>query len=238
MPWRSAGPWLLALATLPAQAEEHSPPAGLVGLLTPEQTADGPPGCVRVRSGLRWALFHDAGASATPLGWLVFRAVEVAPGDCVASLPEWEPTGALALRLVPTLESGYEEHALLVLAERGMWLRVGLGDSSGWLLRPDTARFDRYPDLLSERLTYATSAWSGEICDGPGADCRPATPVTETETPVEVIAHRNVAGVIWLEVQLTTDRCRDAPAKPLQRGWIPARDSAGRPTVWFHSRGC
>lgn len=222
--------WTCAAAAMPG------PPAGLQGLLTPAQEPDGPPDCVRASTRQRLPVFARAASDATQLGWLVFRPWSDDAHECLAVAPVLEIPGKDEPAPVPTLESGYETPALLVLERRGEWQRIRLQEGSGWLLPLAGHRFEAYPALLQEKLAYATPAWSGELCRTPGQDCRrdPPTP----EQPLKVLASAEHGGDTWLEVELTTDGCRDGEARVLRRGWLRARAGDGRPAAWFHSRGC
>lgn len=219
--------WHGAAATTP-------PPAGLSGLLTPAQEADGPPGCVRASTRLRVQVFAQPAPDAPTLGWLVFRPWSDDGAECLAVAPVLET--AATTEPVPALESGYETPALLVLERRGDWQRIQLREGSGWLQPPAGHHFEAYPALLSEKLAYATDAWSGELCELPGQDCG-----NDSAAPgqsLRVLATGEHDGHAWLQVELTTDGCRDGEARVLRRGWLRARADDGRPTAWFHPRGC
>jgi hypothetical protein len=212
------------------------PPAGLQGLLTPAQEADGPPGCVRASTRLRLPVFAQATLHASPLGWLVFQPWAADSADCLAVAPVLETAGSDEPAPVPTLESGYETPALLVLERRGDWHRIQLPHGSGWLQAPAGHRFESYPALLAEKLAYATPAWAGELCRAPGENCSSDAP--PPGQPLKVLGSKDHAGETWLEVELTTDGCRDGEARTQDRGWLRARAGDGRPVAWFHSRGC
>lgn len=57
---------------------------------------------------------------------------------------------------------------------------------------------------------------------------------------VRVVGTRSVAGRLWLQVELLSHSFCASLREPfvIGRGWMPAHDSAGEPTVWFPSRGC
>jgi hypothetical protein len=216
-----------------ATAAESEIPAGLSGLLSPAQVPDGPPGCLRANTRERFAVFAVPDAASARLGWLRFHPWRDAGEDCEAVEARFED--GERTRLVPTQESGYEVPALPVLEARGDWLRIALGERTGWLRRPAGATYDPYPALLADKLAYATASWNGELCAAPNQSCRDAGRMPEQA--LRVVAVRGHEGEDWLEVELTSEPCRDAETALLARGWMRARGE-GRPAVWFHSRGC
>lgn len=235
---RGARASLLGLAIAVASAAAaREPPRGLVGLVTPTQVADGPPGCTRVDTKQKRPLYSGPSTQAPRIGWLVFAPWREDSGECEEVQPLFEATTKAGRTPVPSLESDYEVLALAVLRREGDWLQIDLGPGSGagWLQRPPGYRFDPYPALLVGRLAYATPAWRGELCAAPGIECRTLEATAEQPLTVHAVDRRDGAG--WLEVELTTDPCRGDAPLVLHRGWIrAAADKA--PTAWFHSRGC
>jgi hypothetical protein len=51
---------------------------------------------------------------------------------------------------------------------------------------------------------------------------------------------QTVDGKLWVEIEVISHSfCEsDKPPTIKARGWIPAHDETGAPTVWFPSRGC
>lgn len=65
------------------------------------------------------------------LGWLVFRPWSDDADECLTVAPVLETPGKDEPAPVPTLESGYETPALLVLERHGDWRRIRLQEGSG-----------------------------------------------------------------------------------------------------------
>ena len=58
---------------------------------------------------------------------------------------------------------------------------------------------------------------------------------------VRVVGVGTVTDRLWLEVEILTHSICDIPNETpavSARGWVPAHDASGAPTVWFYSRGC
>jgi len=226
--------WAAALAAPLAAA--HDIPKGLVGLLTPEPVSANAPGCPGAGAADALPLRSRPDDEAAVIGTVAFRPIGNAPQDCELAFPVFETPDASGSRPVPALESSYEEPALLALEKRGDWLRIDLGDRSAWLRSPAGYRFEAYPAILAQRLAYATPAWAGEICAIAGDDCGRIEPSPEQALRILGVAAHD--GQDWMEVELTTDPCRDVEERVLMRGWIRAHATDGRPAAWFHSRGC
>jgi len=227
---------VLAAVAAASVAAARDVPRGLVGLLTPAQVPDGPPGCSRADTREALLLRDMPDSESSAIGTLSFRAIDDAPHECGLPSPFFEPAAATGRQAVPALESSYEEPALVVLEHRGDWYRIDLGEDSGWLGHPASFRFEAYPQLLAERLAYATSSWRGDICSVAGDGCGRIEP--SPEQPLRVLGAGEYDGEDWIEVELTTDPCRDVEERVLMRGWIRAQAADGRPAAWFHSRGC
>ena len=228
-------PALLLVSAL-ASASGTGLPSGLAGLLSPAQVPDGAPGCVRASTKQRLAVHTGPDEGAERVGALVFRPWREPEQGCEAVEARLEPTGGGEPEPVATLESSYEVAALPVLEARGDWLRVALGDGSGWVRRPADASYEPFPVLLRDKLAYTTADWDRELCRGPGESCRRVDAVPEQ--PVRVVAERQRDGEAWIEVELTTDVCRGDEPKVIARGWMRAHGDGDRPAAWFHSRGC
>lgn len=228
---------LLLFVSAPLSSERlDGPPPGLVGLASPEHTAEGPPGCERPDTGREYTVRAGPGNTHPRVGSIQFRVWAEDDGHCNEALPRFTADGQDTDRPVPMLERGYGEPALPLLGTQHRWLHVGLGESSGWLRWPAGFVVEPYPELLADKLAYATEAWSGELCDSAGTRCRQFQ--RAEEPTVRVLSTRRMGETDWIEIELTTNFCRDVTAARLDHGWIRSHDAEGRPTVWFHSRGC
>lgn len=227
---------LIAIPASSAAERIDGPPPGLVGLVSPARVATDPPGCLRVDIREQLPLRSGPGIHHPRIGHLQFRPWREASGECDEAPPHFIPDGEAASRPVPTLERGYEEPALLLLEQQGEWLRIDLGEGTSWLHPPAGYAVEPYPGLLVDKLAFATESWTGELCDSAGERCRRVarTPAQ----PVRVLATQGSGNDQWIEVELTTDACSSGEQVRLDHGWIPSHDDSGRPTVWFHSRGC
>ena len=94
--------------------------------------------------------------------------------------------------------------------EQRVWLR----DTPAWVFSPVTDE--------TERRRLARDSWGPE------------------HSSVRVVRTRSVAGRLWLQVELVSHSFCESIEEPfvVGRGWMPAHDSQGEPTVWFPSRGC
>lgn len=233
---RLVGGWLLVVSA-PLSAERlDGPPPGLVGLASPGLAAEGPPGCERPDTSREYSLRAGPGDAHPRVGSLRFRPWAEDDGHCNEALPRFAAEGEDTDRPVPMLERGYGEPALPLLGKQQDWLHVGLGEGSAWLKWPAGFVVEDYPQLLAEKLAYPTEAWSGELCDSAGARCRPFKPAGEPT--VRVLSIQRMGGADWIEIELSVNVCRSGETVRLDQGWIRSHDAEGRPTVWFHSRGC
>lgn len=237
MPLRRLVAGLLIAIPAPSAAERiDGPRPGLVGLVSPALAAADPPGCLRVDIREQLPLRSGPGTHHPRIGHLQFRPWREASGECDEAPPFFVPADEAASRPVPTLERGYEEPALLLLERQGDWLRIDLGEGTGWLHRPTGYTVEPYPELLADKLAFATEAWTGELCDSAGGHCRRVarTPAQ----PVRMLSSQGSGKDQRIEVELITDACTSGDPVRLDHGWIRSHDDSGRPTAWFHSRGC
>ena len=148
-------------------------------------------------------------------------------------------------------EAGYEEPALAVFERRvtramdaeATWYRIAIdadGRRFGWI--QSATRFLDLTALVvtTERLTYLTPAWRGQLFDRPDAGrSRPAAPARapQPERAVRALRPAMVGGRLWIEVELYDGAC-DGEERVVDKGWVPLRDAAGALLVWYWSRGC
>lgn len=139
-------------------------------------------------------------------------------------------------------EYGYEEPGALVYGRQGSYYLIRTARGTGWLAPDDAGRFHPFQELISKDLTYLTDAWDGFVSASPGAASRIRVPRQKTygDEDVKVSGFRTVAGKLWLQVEVLTHSICESETTPAvrARGWVPAHDASGAPTVWFPSRGC
>lgn len=226
----------LAVAGEVADTGDAALPPGLAGLLVPARVPSGPPGCLRIDLRDPQPL-HTAPEPAAPrVGELVFLPWRDAPWECEAPYAVVRRRGEAAGTRTPLFEAGYEEPALAVTAVQGDWHELALDGRAAWLRRAPGWRFAAYPALLADALAFATDAWEGELCAGPGDACD--AEAAEPGAPLRVLSFAELDGQAWIEIEFTTPPCGEEPVQPLRRGWLRAHADDGQPTVWFHPRGC
>jgi hypothetical protein len=170
----------------------------------------------------------------------------------------FEPRGALTLytrpdsssreaatitapQAIDDAEYGYEEPGALVYRREARYYLIRTARGTGWLAPEDAGPFHSYETLVSDGLAYLTDAWDGFVSAAPGSPARTRVQRrTEGSDDVEVKGFRTVGGRLWFQVDVMSQRfcSSDPPAPARARGWIPAHDDSGGPTVWFSSRGC
>jgi hypothetical protein len=110
-----------------------------------------------------------------------------------------------------------------------------------WLAPHDAGGFHPLQTLLLEGLTHLTDAWNGVIATSPGGGTSTRVPrPTYGTLDVNVKGFRTIAGRLWVNVDVMSHPLcgSDTPPTVKARGWIPAHNQSGAPTVWFSSRGC
>ena len=205
----SAAPWQ-------PDPDRHAPPTlpGLIGLLQIpelEKTTDGE---VAVR-----------------------RAPDVA-APVVGFAATW--------RNIASAEYDYGRPGAIVLERKAGWYRVALSNGTGgWIAEDDAGGFHGYPKLVAEGLAYLTNDWPGGLYDKAG-DPAPARIIAAAwrdkmgGTPnVSVTGIAHLENSFWFKVTvLWPEPCSGEESKTIAEGWLPAYGKAGRPSIWFYSRGC
>ena len=161
-----------------------------------------------------------------------------------AVLVLFRPSGLA--EIIPTLESGYEEPAAIVVEQAGNRFRIALQEGSTWVERRDAAGFLPYPALLVGKLSYLRDGWDGRLSSEPGLGrSERVSPMwldhlrKTREISVDVLSTRTVAGRLWMQVRLEPETCGDrVPGVESVTGWVPAYRPSGATNAWFHSRGC
>lgn len=143
------------------------------------------------------------------------------------------------------LEYGYEEVGLPFdsLSPDSTWARVIPGFNLGgmparaWVaLRPGVPTLVRWAERLTEHDLFFRDGVAPALFDAPDGAPVPFPPVTAGN----YILHPLEARGPWLRVRVVTpsDMCDD-PERPTEaKAWIRYLDDAGRPLVWYHTRGC
>lgn len=147
---------------------------------------------------------------------------------------------------VPTLESGYEHKAFIVLERTGRRVRIVLREGSAWMDDADAGAFASYPTLTIDHLAYLREGWDQRVWRIPGGSHAEAASRIWLEQEsygqieVDVLEVRVVRGQPWLHVRLAVDRCGGDPPTEgsMPSGWVPAYRPSRAVNVWFHSRGC
>jgi hypothetical protein len=138
---------------------------------------------------------------------------------------------------LPTREVAYEVPAAIVTARVDGWSRVRLGAAEVWIADSTSGRYVPYETLVREGLAYVTDVAPASLRTAPAGvgGARIAA-----DASVRVLDSRRVRDALWFEVAvLRGSPCGDDADPPVvARGWVPAHDARGEPTVWFNSRGC
>ena len=226
----------ISLLTASALAQQRTRVIGL--LAVPEVFGNAP--CDRFTP--REMQLYDAPESARSVG--VIRVDEPwkisSDGGCEGLRVGVHMTGITASDPLPTKEYGYEEPGAIVLARRGEWFQIRLATGSAWIRHSSRDNFHPLEQLLLDGLAYLTEAWDGRLAASAGAPSRPARGEARSSQPsVRVIRSQQLRSELWLDVEVTTSPCSEAPnVKTLDRGWVPAHTTSGEPVIWFSSRGC
>ena len=212
-------------------------------ITAPEQTSGGP------------RLPAPGDAHAELIGLIELPSVlstgdSAAPPPAAAVVVRSQPRAEAAIvaeirsrRDLITREHSYEARSAVVRERRGGWFRVAIDDrKSGWIDGRDGGPFHPIPDLLINRLCYLNDHWDGWVWPEPGAGYPIDVgkhPEGRSEFPVRVIGTQDLAGTLWLQVELLTHSpCEGDEPKVQAGGWVPAYTPEGKLTAWFYSRGC
>ena len=224
---------LLLLAFTPAlQAQER-----VIGLLSlPDVFGDGP--CQRFVA--REVALYAAPDSQRQVGSIRVDRHWNFPqeGGCEGLEVGVHFTNPLRHSALPTEEYDYEAPGAVVLEARGEWFKVRLSGGTAWLRASRTSAFFPLPRLLASHPAHLTDAFDGRLAASPGGAL--STRSDSLARHVNVSGFREVAGRLWIEVEVMSWSLCESVEKPtiLARGWLPAHAPSGKPSVWFSSRGC
>jgi len=160
--------------------------------------------------------------------------------------------------LVPTdfelIETSYEYKQVVVSSRYADWVQVRIKGELGWIRMEPGEEFSPYLDLVDGLWGYTVSK-TVNIAQVPGGETRPIEITAEMQnvenphqhwsTFVDIIETRSLSDIAgeddWIKIQVYNQQsCKryDKPYEVVFEGWIPAYDSDGEITVWYHSRGC
>jgi hypothetical protein len=170
-----------------------------------------------------------------------------APRAALTLFTDPEPTSRVAAVIsspeaVDHAEYGYEEAGALVYGRQDGYFLIRTARGMAWLDPQKAGAFHGLEELLSDGLTYLTDRWDGFVSPSPGTlnRTRVARPPGRDQEDVRVGGFRGVGGRLWVQVEVMSHSICESVEPPTvkARGWVPAHDEAGAPTVWFYSRGC
>jgi len=150
------------------------------------------------------------------------------------------------------VEFGYEEVGLPVLELRGgadpEWLHVRYATGSGgepmtgWVgFEPGRTGYLPWSDRLAEVPLFFVDPDSVGFFEAPeGAEASVALAPDDPPDRFDYILYPLARRGPWIRVELVTpsDYCFDPPEPRRDTLWIRHLDGAGRPRVWYHTRGC
>ena len=114
--------------------------------------------------------------------------------------------------------------------------------TSGWQYAHWRDTFYPLEMLISSELAYLTDAFRGGRLSRIAGAAGQVTAATDSspQPTVRVREFRRVNNRLWLRVEVLSHSFCEGGAMPkvTARGWLPAHDASGEPTVWFPSRGC
>ena len=148
-----------------------------------------------------------------------------------------------ARRELPRREvGGPAEEAAIVLEVRDGWVKIRMGDGSAWVAPSTRQKFLPLATLFDEQtsLTALTDRFKGRLLREPGGPPF-GTPLDDYHH-VRVKEVRIVSGHYWLLVEALTHSPCDGNINvepfAIAKGWLPAHNTNGEPTVWHFARGC
>jgi hypothetical protein len=154
-------------------------------------------------------------------------------------------TGTDRVGELPTREFGYEVPGAIVVDARALgrdrWFKVRLDTGSAWLRASERDTYYPLEMLISSELAYVTEAFrGGRLSRIAGAAGQVTAAIDSSPQPVRVREFRRMNNRLWLRVEVLSHSFCEGGAMPkvTARGWLPAHDPSGEPTVWFPSRGC
>ena len=165
--------------------------------------------------------------------------------DTASSVEGWRYAAAApGLAAANFVEYGYEEAGVPYDSVSGdsLWLRARLGTDSagrwvtGWVAIAGIVERRDWTTALAEQMLFFLDSANTRLAASPGGA---AVPMPAGEVALYGTGRRYGR---WLEVRVVapSDYCvgPDTVRRTERRAWIEYLDAAGRPRVWYHSRGC
>ncbi len=205
------------------------PPAAPVAI-APPLTVTGPDSVLGV---LRLGVTAD-GSGLLPAP-IQLRAAPSDSADTLVTVTRWQD--------VLAEEIGYEEPAITVWRVAHPWYLIAANDSvRGWIRIPDDAAMVPRAELPTARLASLTGAWDGTLYSSPGVGAPVAVVGVSRdngEASAAVQETRMVGDTLWVHVAVHDQSPCESAGDPaiIANGWVKAW-TAGKPTVWYYSRGC
>jgi hypothetical protein len=232
---------LLMVAALPASAQAGEPPNGIRGLLPlPETFA--PANCEAFTAAdvPLYATADDAAHGRRPVGHVtaVKQRVAKGPNDCEGPEVQLRWADGTVSDEWPTLESGYEARAAIVLAQRGDALQIATNRAPAWVHRPGLK--DYLPvggTLLRDKLLDVRTDLRPLARTSPGGTQRARLQFKPQSA--SFVQAKVVDGQPWLQLAVrASEPCGGDEDARSTVVWVPFYGAQRRPTVWFFSRGC
>jgi hypothetical protein len=144
------------------------------------------------------------------------------------------------------IEFGYEENGLPIDSIAGDWLRViyamtDAGDPRiGWTQRRQDTGVRLWREFLQDHNLFFLDDEKAAFHSSPGGARVPLQLADGANGLPDYTMHPEEVAGPWMRVRLVTpsDFCSDPVQPKRDTVWIRFLDERGRPTVFYHSRGC
>lgn len=228
-----------------AQEPERQPPAGMVGVLRWPGLFGADP-CDPTPA--KPVPIFASPRAKVPIGTLeLVRAAKPEPeGGCssgrVVGLRRY---GAPQAEALPTIEIEYEQPAAIAIARSGPWCQLLLRSGSAWVHESCETGFISLEALWADKpWLYLLEGAIEQARSQPGNSGQSLQIGDRAKAPAlrsaHVLGRRIVDGQTWL--RLAASGVKECERSPLPDEvfelWLPLRNAAGRPNLWFHARGC
>lgn len=236
---------LCVLTSVHAIEPERRPPAGMVGAVRlPALFGSGP--CERIQH--QAIKLYSAPRTMAAIGTIEVTHPWVLNeyGGCSGLEVGLLMRGGRSAEALVTVETRYEEYAAVVIAKSGPWCQLYRHAGPAWIHEECEAGFISIEELLDQQMLFLLEGAMDQARSQPGdSGARPAALLAaaqrkEQSLSARLLSHKLVGGRSWLHIAASwVDECERRPLPQEQfKFWLPLRDAAGRPQVWFHARGC